>query len=59
MAYRENQIILYSADGQYIQGNNIPVLEFNTDVLIEDIIIVDNLDKEYQLFECSGRKYGA
>ena len=43
MAYRENQIILYSADGQYIQGNNIPVLEFNTDVLIEDIIIVDNL----------------
>ena len=43
MAYRENQIILYSADGQYIQGNNIPVLEFNNDVLIEDIIIVDNL----------------
>ena len=46
MAYRENQIILYSADGQYIQGNNIPVLEFNNDVLIEDIIIVDNLGQE-------------
>jgi len=43
MASHGNQIILYSSEGQFLQGINVPILDLSSDMVIEDLIIVDNL----------------
>ena len=43
MASQEGRVVLYTTTGEVLQGENIPLLSLNSDAIIEDLILVDNL----------------
>ena len=43
MATEGDQVVLYTVSGNVLQGDNIPLLSLESDAIIEEMILVDNM----------------